>query len=127
MKKSELRQLIRQAIKEQTAPWVSKGRGSKKKSAECVSDEDCGYNSCCNRGFCRNCKEDGTSTHVYTERKKVDGKKTIMCCCALSAPNLTECVGPFDGCADCCLAGVSDGCGGGDGWESPLYTFTKHI
>ena len=62
---------------------------------------------------------------IANERKNVGKgpKKTIMCCCALSAPNLTACVGPFDGCSDCCLAGVSDGCGG---QESPLYTITKH-
>ena len=62
---------------------------------------------------------------IANERKNVGKgpKKTIMCCCALSAPNLTACVGPFDGCSDCCLAGVSDSCGG---QESPLYTITKH-
>ena len=62
---------------------------------------------------------------IANERKKV-GKKVMHCCCALSAPNTTECVGPFENCADCCLAGEVDECGGGDGWENPLYTFTKN-
>ena len=34
------------------------------------------------------------------ERKILD-KKVIHCCCALSAPDKTECVGPFENCADC--------------------------
>ena len=138
MKKSDLRKLIKKVIQEQ-APWVKaniKQPSNRKETVECIQDYDCGSAGdnpqCCNSGFCGPC---GASMGKHganinenpsvDERKNVGKgpKKTIMCCCALSAPNLTACVGPFDGCSDCCLAGVSDSCGG---QESPLYTITKH-
>ena len=50
---------------------------------------------------------------IANERKKVDDKKTLMCCCAWSTgPMMVECVN-FDSCSDCCLIGTSDGCEGG--------------